>query len=85
MFTFHKPVGRIGRLTLLVAMLMALGLLAGRTASPVRAATIPVSTCDEASLNSAISSASPGDTIAFGCSGDIKLTKTLTISQDLDA
>jgi hypothetical protein len=65
-----------------VGVLASLG-LATRTAHAQPAATIIVSTCNEATLDSAISSAGSGDTISFGCSGDITLTSTLTISKNL--
>ncbi|MGH2388511.1 MAG: hypothetical protein ACRDIE_09945, partial [Chloroflexota bacterium] len=52
--------------------------------SPVRAATpIPVSICDQSHLQSAITQANSdnaGDTITFGCSGDIALTGNLFIT-----
>src|SRR5215467_13631466 len=46
------------------------------------ATTIPVSTCDESHLDTAITQANTdnaNDTITFNCSGDIKLTSTLEI------
>lgn len=39
---------------------------------------IPVTQCNEMSLRNAIASAHNGDTITFRCSGDIKLTSTLS-------
>jgi predicted outer membrane repeat protein len=54
---------------LLTAVLAAYG-----SALPASAAsTITVSTCDSASLHSAIDNAADGDTIVFGCSGTIAL------------
>jgi hypothetical protein len=51
------------------------------------AATIVVSTCDEASLQQAITSAQPGDTVTFGCSGTITLhsarSSEFDVTQDL--
>ncbi len=54
-----------------------------RSAHAQSDATISVTTCDESHLDQAIASASSGDTITFACSGDIALTQTLTISQNL--
>jgi len=47
------------------------------------AATLTVNTCDEAHLDAAVTQAnsdSAGDTVMFTCSGDIVLTRTLTIT-----
>ena len=71
-----------------LSLLLGFGLLTGnvlasRAAHAQPAATIIVSTCDEPHLDSAISSAASGDTITFGCSGDIVLSSTLEISRNL--
>ena len=65
-----------------VGVLASLG-LASRTAHAQPAATIIVSTCDDATLRNAINSAASGDTITFGCSGTITLGSTLGISKNL--
>lgn len=67
---------------MVVALLAGL-MVWGRAALPAHAATATVTTCDEASLDSAVANAAAGDTITFGCSGVIHLTHTLSISQDL--
>ena len=71
------------RLMLLAGLLVGLLAFTGaisRTAHAQATATISVTTCDESHLDAAIASASSGDTITFGCSGDIKLTQTLYIT-----
>jgi hypothetical protein len=65
-----------------VGLLASLG-LASRTAHAQPAVTSTVSTCDDATLRSAISSAASGDTIKFGCSGTINLGSPLGISKNL--
>ncbi|MBV9279519.1 MAG: hypothetical protein JOZ41_05520, partial [Chloroflexi bacterium] len=64
-------------------VLLALG-MAGIQTAPVHAATtLTVSTCDEGHLDGAVSQANSdnaGDTITFGCSGQITLTHTVTIT-----
>jgi hypothetical protein len=50
---------------------------------PVRAAAYTVSTCDESSLRSAITFASPGDTVNFSCSGVITLNSPIMLSKSL--
>ena len=65
-----------------VGVLASLG-LASRTAHAQPAATSIVSTCDDATLRSAISNAASGDTITFGCSGTITLGSKLVISKNL--
>jgi hypothetical protein len=69
-------------LILLASLLAALlGLV--RVPTTHAQSTITVSTCDESHLDAAITQANSdndGDTITFSCSGDIKLTGTLTIS-----
>ncbi len=69
----------VERLALLVGFLALTGILPAN----VRAATTTITTCDQASLDSAMSSASSGDTIAFGCNGVIALTHTLSFTKDL--
>src|SRR5258708_15964286 len=71
-----------------LALLLGVGLLASlgltsRTAHAQPAATIPVGTCDDATLRNAINNATSGDTIKFGCSGTITLGSTLGISKNL--
>ncbi len=72
-----------------LSLLLGLGLLAGDllTSKPVHAQPLTSTTITDCSsdsqLQNAISSASSGDTITFGCSGDIKLSKTLTIATNL--
>jgi hypothetical protein len=67
-------------LLLLLGLFLGLGVMARSAyASPI----ITVNTCDESHLNAAIAQANSdnaGDTITFSCSGDIPLTRTLTIS-----
>ncbi|MBT3322839.1 MAG: hypothetical protein HN392_11205 [Anaerolineae bacterium] len=58
-------------------------LLVAMPAQSAQAATITVSTCDEASLKTAISNAISGDTITISCSGTIVLTSIITIDKDL--
>src|SRR5258706_1375003 len=65
-----------------VGLLASLG-LASRTAHAQSAATIIVSTCDVATLSSAIGNAASGDTITFGCSGTITVGSTLGIHKNL--
>jgi HYR domain len=85
MKTYSHSKGRLlGRLLLLAGLLVGLGLLTGELATPAHAATtLTVSTCDEPTLDSAISNAASGDTITFGCSGTITLSQTLVISKNL--
>ncbi len=73
----------LGRLLLLVGLLAGVGLLASRAATPAHAATTTITSCTEAALDTAITNAASGDTLTFGCSGDILLTTTLTISKNL--
>jgi len=68
---FHHGRSRI----LLAALLVALAMVY----APVARAAGVVSSCDEASLLSAISG---GGTVTFACSGTITLTATITISAD---
>ncbi len=76
----HRWVGLGLTLCLVFAMGGSLAyLLPGRA----HAATIPVSTCTESALRSAITAAGPGGTVTFGCSGTITLTSTLVIYNDL--
>jgi predicted outer membrane repeat protein len=70
--------------------LVLLGLLVGLAAvqpARVRAATDTVTTCNETTLRSVISSAAPGDTVNFSCSGTITLTAAgggaITLSENL--
>jgi hypothetical protein len=68
---------------LLLASLLAALLGLVRVPSAHAQSTITVSNCDESHLDAAISQANSdnaGDTVTFSCSGDIKLTSTLTIS-----
>ncbi len=75
-----------------LSLLLGLGLLAGAllVSKPVHAQslnTVTITDCtDDSQLQSAVANAASGDTITFGCSGDIKLTRTLTIAtnQTLD-
>ncbi len=58
--------------------------MTGGLASKALAATdITVSTCNEASLDSALGSATNGNTIDFSCSGTITITNTLVITQSI--
>jgi hypothetical protein len=71
-----------------LALLLGVGLLASlglatRTAHAQLAATITVSTCDDATLRNAINNAASGDTITFACSGTITLGSPLGISKNL--
>src|SRR5882672_12014680 len=68
---FHHGRSRILLAALLVALAMAY--------APVARAAGVVSSCDEASLLSAISG---GGTVTFACSGTITLTATITIFAD---
>ena len=67
-------------LTLLVGLLAITG---GLAANALAATIITVSTCNEASLDSALSSATNGNTIDFSCSGTISITSTLVISSSI--
>lgn len=69
-----------------LSLLLSLSVLAGSfglVAHAQAATTISVTTCDESHLDQALASANSGDTITFGCSGDIALTQTLTITKNL--
>ena len=69
---------------LLLCLLTGLSVLAGGLVAPAYAATIIlVNTCNEASLDSALSSATNGSTIKFTCSGTITNTNTLNISNSI--
>src|SRR6267143_1332632 len=68
---FHHGRSRILLAALLVALAMAY--------APVARAAGVVSSCDEASLLSAISG---GGTVTFACSGTITLTATITLFAD---
>jgi hypothetical protein len=65
-----------------VGVLASLG-LATKPAHAQAAASTTISTCDDATLRSAIANANSGDTISFGCDGIITLSSTLVISQNL--
>ncbi len=78
-----RPLCRLMLLAGLLVGLLVFGGTLSRTTHAQSAATITVTTCDESHLDAAIAGASSGDTITFGCSGDIGLTQTLTISQNL--
>lgn len=81
-----RPFHVLARLLLGLTLLLGLSILVGSfslVAHAQPAATISVTPCDESHLDAAIASASSGDTITFGCSGDIALTQTLTISKNL--
>ena len=88
----RRPNFRRGRRPLVGVTTAVVGLLASVLSlvlSPTTAgaAGLSVTTCDEASLRSAVSSAAAGDTITFGCSGRIVLTPagggTLQLPRDL--
>jgi hypothetical protein len=75
---------------LVLSLLLGVALLAGslvassRPAHAQAASSVTITDCsDDSQLQSAISSAASGDTIAFGCSGTITLISTLTISKNL--
>ena len=80
------PLHTLACVLLALVLLSGLSILAGGF-SPLAhaqpAATITVSTCDESHLDQAIASANSGDTITFGCSGDITLTQALSITKNL--
>ncbi len=58
--------------------------LAGGTAHAQAASTVTITDCsDDSQLQSDVANAQSGDTINFGCSGDIKLTKALLILSSL--
>ncbi len=82
-FVRRRSVLPVITLILLVGLL-GLVAVAGGVSRPAHAATpIVVSTCDESHLDAAIAQANTdnaGDTITFGCSGDIKLTSILVIT-----
>ncbi|GER88005.1 hypothetical protein KDW_21670 [Dictyobacter vulcani] len=73
------------RLLLLFGMLVGLLVtLSGISISYAHGhAGISVAVCDQAHLQSAITSATAKDTITFQCSGTITLTNTLAITKDL--
>ncbi len=72
-----------------LSLLLGFGLLAGtmfasRTAHAQSLSSVTITDCtDDSQLQSAIASASSGDTITFGCSGTIPITRTLTIATNL--
>jgi hypothetical protein len=74
---------------LALSLLLGFGLMTGsvfasRTAHAQSLNSVTITDCsDDTQLRSAVTHASSGDTITFGCSGDIKLTGTLTISKNL--
>jgi PKD domain len=85
---YVSPCVRPALVRLLLGLILLLGLsvqagTSGLVAHAQPAATITITTCDESHLDQAISSASSGDTITFGCSGDIALTQTLNINTNL--
>lgn len=78
------PIRTLARLALGLALLVGLiGLTGGLASKALAAADITVSTCNEASLDAALSSATNGNTIDFSCSGTITITNTLTITQSI--
>ena len=80
----HIPVRTLTRLALGLALLVGLiGVTGGLSSKALAAADITVSTCNETSLDSALSSAVNGNTIDFSCSGTISLTSPLVISQSI--
>jgi hypothetical protein len=72
-------------LSLLLGFGMVTGnLLVGSTAHAQATSTVTITDCtDDSQLQSAVANAQSGDTINFGCGGDIKLTKALTIFNSL--
>jgi fibronectin-binding autotransporter adhesin len=56
-------------------------LLAARSSYPARAATLTVYPCTESQLDRALTVASDGDTISFGCSGTITISATKRLSK----
>ncbi|GER87746.1 hypothetical protein KDW_19080 [Dictyobacter vulcani] len=69
---------------MLVVLINLLWVLNGTSISYARRhAFIPVTTCDQAHLQTAIASAAAGDTIKFQCNGTIVLISTVTIAKDL--
>jgi len=79
---FIRTITRISLRLFLLAGLLA-GLLAVSGIPAAYATTQTVSTCDETSLNAAITTAAVGDIITFSCSGTITLTSTLNITKKL--
>ena len=72
------------RLSLGLLLLAGLSLALGVQVRSAHAATkTTITTCDEATLRTAINNANSGDTIAFGCNGDILLTSPLSINTNL--
>lgn len=73
----------------ILSLLLGFALLAGslmtvKLAHAQSFNTVTITDCtDDTQLQSAIANAASGDTINFGCSGDIKLSKTLTIATSL--
>lgn len=76
---------RLVALSLLLGFAMITGsLMTVKSAHAQAFNTVTITDCsDDSQLQSAIASAASGDTINFGCSGDIKLSKTLTIATSL--
>ena len=69
---------------LLLVGLLASSLLASSRAHAQATSTVTITDCtDDSQLQSAVSSAASGDTIASGCSGTIRLSKTLPIAVSL--
>src|SRR6478672_4671538 len=82
MTNFLNPWGqdRLRRI-MAIAILLAV-LLSGLLPHVTLAANLTISTCDEATLRSAIGEATPGDSLQFGCSGTISLTSGGPITVD---
>src|SRR5579872_3157643 len=80
----YIPMRALVRLALGLVLLAGLiSVTGGLAANALAAATITVSTCNEASLDSALSSATNGNTIDFGCSGTIVITNPLVIAASI--
>lgn len=78
------PIRTLSRFALGLALLVGLiGVTGGLASKALAAADITVSTCNEASLDAALSSATNGNTIDFSCSGTITITSTLVITQSI--
>ncbi len=82
------PLSCLARLVV-VSLLLGFGLLASSllTSRPAHAQPLTstaITDCtDDSQLQSAVANAASGDTITFSCSGDIALSKTLTIATSL--
>jgi hypothetical protein len=79
----RRPGLRLALVVVLALSVSGLALWTTVMAPAAHAATSTITTCTEQALDTAISNAASGDTITFGCSGDIPLSHTLYITRNL--